>query len=236
MSPVAQQSRGRDNVRPQPWLSEGTCKQHSLLPDQYLFSVVLSLFLFLTQIFLLLFEGTAMRRAGVHCTENGNWKSDSASEFWVRHTQKGPGCSGWKSPTALLEVLDSHAQSILSMTQVKAEAEEPLPCLGMFCSMPVPRKGMNASLIGQTGKDMDEVQHQFLQASWWQHRCELRLLVPASSSCCSYSNHPNTNHELQLPMHCQLHPKLMPPRLPGVCTLKPREQPQPLLFGLALLA
>lgn len=48
------------------------------------------------------------------------------------------------------------------MTRVEAEEEEPLPCLGKFCSMPVPRKGMNAALMGQTGKkDMDEVPHWF---------------------------------------------------------------------------
>lgn len=122
-------------------------------------------------------------------------------------------------------VLDCHTQSTLSTTQVEAD-EEPLPRLGMFCSMPVLRKGINASMMGQMGKkDMDEVQIQFLQASWQQQRCELQLLVPASSSCCSYCNHPNTDHELQLPIRCQLHPKLMPPRLPGICTLKPREQP-----------
>lgn len=144
---------------------------------------------------------------------------------------------GYGIPRRAQDVLDgSHAQSILSMTQVEAK-EKSLPHLGMFSSMPVPRKRMNTSLMGQTGKkDMDEVQHQSLQASQWQYHCELRLLVPASSSCCSYSNHPNTNHELQLPICCQLHPKLMPPRLPGICTLKPRERPQPLLFGLALLA
>ena len=123
------------------------------------------------------------------------------------------------------------------MTQEEAEEEEPLPCLGMFCSMAVPRKRMNVSLMGQTGeKDMDEVQRQFLQASRWQHRCDLQLPVHASSSCCSYSNHPNANRELQLPIRCQLYPKLMPPKLPGICTLKPREQSQPLLFGLAHLA
>lgn len=91
--------------------------------------------------------------------------------------------------------------------------------------MPVPRKGMNVSLMGQTGKkEMDEIQHQFLQASQWQHRCDPQLPVLASSSCCSYSNHGNANHEFQFPNCCQLHPKLMPPKLPGICTLKSREQ------------
>lgn len=68
-----------------------------------------------------------------------------------------------------------------------------------------------------------------------QQCCDLQLPMPASSSDCSYSNHSNASHELQLPIHCQLHPKLMPPKLPRICTLKPREQPQLLLFILALL-
>lgn len=44
------QSGGRNNVRPQPWLSEGTCKGFSLLATSYLLSLVLSPFLFLKQI------------------------------------------------------------------------------------------------------------------------------------------------------------------------------------------
>lgn len=123
------------------------------------------------------------------------------------------------------------------MIQGEAEGQEPLSCLGIFCSMTVLRKGMNVSLVGQTGKkDIGELQHQFLQASWWQHHCDVQLPEPAGSSCHSYSNHPNANHEFQLLIRCQLRPRLMPPKLPRICALKPREQPQPLLFDLALLA
>lgn len=102
---------------------------------------------------------------------------------------------------------------------------------GDVSSMTVPRRGMNVPLMGQTGKkDIDEVQYQFLQASQWQHYCDLQLPVPASFSCCSYSNKPCANHMLQFPICCQLHPKFMP----GICIPMPREQL--LLFGLALLA
>lgn len=98
-----------------------------------------------------------------------------------RDTEAWPGQGSARLPTSSQE---SQRPSMFDNLKGSRRA---LALSGNVFSMMVPRRGMNASLMGQTGKkDIDEVQYQFLQASQWQHYCDLQLPVPASSSCCSF--------------------------------------------------
>lgn len=127
MPPEVQQSTGRDNVRPQSWLSEGTCKELSLLPDKYLFSVVLSSFFFLTQLFFLLLEGTVMWRAEYTAPrmETGSLAAPLNLGYGIPRKPR----TFWVGITHCISgnTAQSHTESTLSMTQGEAEGKELLP-------------------------------------------------------------------------------------------------------------